>query len=111
MEIKERSVNGVTILDLTGELVIGEGDIELREEIRNLIDTGKKQILLNLAAVSRIDSAGVGGLVSSHQTVTRDGGKLTLVNVTDRIQDLLVISNLLTVFDTYDTEQEAVDSC
>ncbi|MFD4431818.1 STAS domain-containing protein [Nocardia sp. NPDC058497] len=110
MEIKERSVNGVTILDLTGKLDIGVGDVQLREKIRNLMDTGKKQILLNLAAVSRIDSSGLGELVSSYTTLTNSGGKLKLVNLPDRVQDLLMITQLNTVFDTYDIEQEAIRS-
>ncbi|MGW6423571.1 STAS domain-containing protein [Nocardia sp. NPDC055053] len=110
MEIKERSVNGVTVLDLTGKLEIGVGEVQLREKIRNLLDTGKKQILLNLAAVSRIDSSGLGELVSSYTTITNNGGKLKLVNLPDRVRDILMITQLITVFDTYDIEQDAINS-
>ncbi|MFD6390639.1 STAS domain-containing protein [Nocardia sp. NPDC055029] len=110
MEIKERSVNGVTILDLTGNLDIGVGDVQLREKIRHLIDTGKNQILLNLAAVRRIDSSGLGELVASYTTVTNNGGTLKLVSLPDRVRDILMITQLITVFETYDIEQEAINS-
>ncbi|MFE6925122.1 STAS domain-containing protein [Nocardia sp. NPDC057663] len=110
MEIKERSVNGVTILDLTGNLEIGVGDVQLREKIRILINTGKKQILLNLAAVRRIDSSGLGELVASYTTVTNNGGTLKLVSLPDRVRDILMITQLITVFETYDIEQEAINS-
>jgi len=110
MEIKERVVEGVSILDLSGRIVLGEGDMQIKERIRDLLADGQRKILLNLADVSYIDSAGLGALISSYTTVKRENGKLKLVNLTKRIQDLLAITKLITVFDTYDTEREAIDS-
>lgn len=110
MEIKERVVEGVSILDLSGRIVLGEGDIQIKERIRDLLADGQRKILLNLADVSYIDSAGLGALISCYTTVKREGGKLKLVNLTRRVQDLLAITKLITVFDTYDTEKEATDS-
>ena len=110
MDIKERVVGGVSILDLSGKIVLGEGDIQVKDRIKDLLADGQKRILLNLADVNYIDSAGLGALISSYTTTRREGGSLKLVNLTKRIQDLLAITKLITVFDTYDTEQEAIDS-
>lgn len=110
MEIKERVVEGVSVLDLSGRIVLGEGDLQIKERIRDLLADGQRKILLNLGDVSYIDSAGLGSLISSYTTVKRESGKLKLVNLTKRIQDLLAITKLITVFDTYDTEREALDS-
>lgn len=110
MEIKERVVEGVSILDLSGRIVLGEGDMQIKERIRDLLADGQRKILLNLGDVSYIDSAGLGALISSYTTVKRETGKLKLVNLTKRIQDLLAITKLITVFDTYDAEREAIDS-
>ena len=110
MDIKERVVDGVSVLDLSGKIVLGEGDGQVRERIKDLLSDGQRKILLNLGDVTYIDSAGLGALISSYTTTKREGGSLKLMNLTKRIQDLLAITKLITVFDTYDTEAEAVDS-
>ena len=110
MKIEERAVDGVTILDLQGKMLIGEGDELLREKINSLVENGTQKIVLNLADVPYVDSAGLGEIVRCYTTVSRKSGKLKLLNLTKRIQDLLSITKLLTVFDTYDTEEEAVKS-
>ncbi|HSE97592.1 MAG TPA: STAS domain-containing protein [Blastocatellia bacterium] len=110
MDIKERVVEGVSVLDLGGKIVLGEGDLQIKERIRDLLADGQRRILLNLGDVSYIDSAGLGALISGYTTVRREGGQLKLVNLTKRIQDLLAITKLITVFDTYDTEKEAIAS-
>ena len=110
LEMKERQAGDVTILDLSGEVRIGEGSVSLRDSIRKLADGGKKNILLNLGGVKYIDSTGIGELIASYTTVGRQGGQLKLLNLTDRVQNLLVITKLLTVFDSYDNEAEALKS-
>ena len=110
LDVKERQAGDVTILDMTGEVRIGEGAISLRDSIRNLADQGKKKVLLNLAGVKYMDSSGVGELIANYTTIKRQGGQLKLLNLTDRIQNLLVITKLLTVFDTYENEAEALKS-
>ena len=110
MQIEERVVGGVTILDLSGKMTLGEGDELLREKIASLVNAGQKNLLLNLDGVPYIDSAGLGEVVRTYTTVSRQGGQLKLLNVTKRITDLLAITKLLTVFDTYDSENEAVQS-
>jgi len=110
LDVKERQAGDVTILDLTGEVRIGEGSISLRDAIRHLADGGKKKVLLNLAGVRYMDSSGIGELIANYTTVKRQGGQLKLLNLTDRIQNLLVITKLLTVFDAYDNEAEALKS-
>ena len=110
MDIKERVVGGVSILDLSGKIVLGEGDVQVKERIKDLLGDGQRRILLNLANVNYIDSAGLGTLIGSYTTVKRDGGSLKLVNLTKRIQDLLAITKLITVFDSFDDEPAAVAS-
>jgi anti-sigma B factor antagonist len=110
LDVKERQAGDVTILDMTGEVRIGEGAISLRDSIRNLADQGKKNVLLNLAGVKYMDSSGVGELIANYTTIKRQGGQLKLLNLTDRIQNLLVITKLLTVFDSYYNEAEALKS-
>ena len=110
LDVKERQAGDVTILDLRGEVRIGEGSIALRDAIRNLADSGKKKLLLNLAGVSYIDSSGIGELIANYTTVSRQGGQLKLLKLTDRVQNLLVITKLLTVFDAYEDEAEALQS-
>jgi anti-sigma B factor antagonist len=110
MKIVERQVGDVVILDLHGKILIGEGDDALREAVTKLSDTGKTKILLNLADVPYVDSAGLGEIVRTYTTVSRKGGKLKLLNLTKKIQDLLSITKLLTVFETYESESEAVRS-
>jgi anti-sigma B factor antagonist len=110
LEIKERQAGDVTILDLSGSIRIGEGAIALRDAVRKLISEDKKRVLLNLRGVSYMDSSGVGELIANYTSLSRDGGQLKLLNLTDKIQSLLVITKLLTVFDTYDNEAEALSS-
>ena len=110
MDIKERVVNGVSVLDLSGKIVLGEGDGQVRDRIKDLLADGQKKILLNLGEVNYIDSAGLGAMISSYTTVKRQGGQLKLVSLTKRIQDLLAITKLITVFETYDNEAEALAS-
>ena len=110
MKIEERAVSGVTILDLQGKMLIGEGDELLREKINGLVENGTTKIVLNLADVPYVDSAGLGEIVRCYTTVSRKDGKLKLLHLTKRIHDLLSITKLLTVFESYDTEDEAVKS-
>ena len=110
MKIDERAVGGVTILDLQGKMLIGEGDELLREKINQLVENGTEKIVLNLAEVPYVDSAGLGEIVRCYTTVSRKNGKLKLLNLTKRIHDLLSITKLLTVFETYDSEDEVVKS-
>ena len=110
MLIEERVVEGVTILDLKGKMTLGEGDELLKDKINSLVHQGRKKLVLNLEAVPYIDSAGLGEIVRTYTTVSRQGGKLKLLNLTKRIQDLLAITKLLTVFETYESEPEAVKS-
>jgi anti-sigma B factor antagonist len=110
MQIDERVVDGVTILDLKGKMTLGEGDELLKDKINSLIQQDRKKLLLNLEGVPYIDSAGLGEIVRTYTTVSRQGGKLKLLNLTKRIQDLLAITKLLTVFETYESEQDAIGS-
>jgi len=110
LEVKERPAGDVTILDLIGSVRMGEGAVSLRNAIRGLVDQGKKKILLNLGGVKNIDSSGIGELIANYTTISRDGGQLKLLNLTEKIQNLLVITKLLTVFDAYDSEADALNS-
>ncbi len=110
LDVKERPAGDVTILDLNGSVRMGEGAVSLRNSIRGLVDQGKKKILLNLGGVKNIDSSGIGELIANYTTISRDGGQLKLLNLTEKIQNLLVITKLLTVFDAYDSEADALNS-
>jgi anti-sigma B factor antagonist len=110
MEMLERTVGDVTVLDLKGKLLMGETDEALRKKIKEFVDGDKSKILLNLSEVPYMDSAGLGGLVSCFTTVNNKNGKLKLVGLTTRLQDLLSITKLLTVFETFDNEEEALKS-
>jgi anti-sigma B factor antagonist len=110
MQIEERVVGNVTILDLKGKITLGEGDETLKDKINSLLHQDRKKLLLNLADVPYIDSAGLGEVVRTYTTVSRQGGQLKLVNLTKRITDLLSITKLLTVFETFDVEQDALNS-
>ena len=110
MQIEERKVGDVVVLDLKGKITLGEGDEMLKDKVNSLVNQGHKKVILNLADVPYIDSAGLGEIVRTYTTVSRQGGKLKLLNLTKRIQDLLAITKLLTVFDTYDSEAEAIKS-
>jgi anti-sigma B factor antagonist len=108
LNISERQAGDVTVLDMSGKITIGEGSIALRSAVRRLLEEGRKKILLNLAQVGYIDSSGIGELVSSYTAINKDGGQLKLLNLTQKLQDLLTITKLLTVFDVYDDEAKAV---
>ncbi len=110
MKIVERQVGDVTILDLQGKILIGEGDDALREAVKKAVDGGKHRLLLNLAEVPYVDSAGLGEIVRCYTTVRSAGGSLKLVNLTKKIQDLLAITKLLTVFEAFESEDEGVKS-
>jgi anti-sigma B factor antagonist len=110
MQIAERESGSVTVLDLSGRITLGEDGTLLKDKLQSLLHQGKKKLLLNLAQVSYVDSAGLGALVSAYTTVTREGGSLKLLNVTKKLQDLLSITKLLTVFETFDSETEALKS-
>ncbi len=110
LNINERQAGDVTVLDMSGKITIGEGSVALRNAIRKLIEGGKKKILLNLSQVSYVDSSGIGEFVASFTAIGREGGQLKLLNLTQKIQDLLAITKLLTVFDTYDDESSALNS-
>lgn len=110
LNISERQAGDVTVLDLSGKVTIGEGSVALRTAIRRMLEEGKKKILLNLSGVGYVDSSGIGELVSSYTAINKDGGQLKLLNLTQKIQDLLTITKLLTVFDVYESESEALNS-
>src|SRR6476619_1418728 len=110
LDVKERQAGDVTILDMSGAVRIGQGSVALRDSVRQLSEAGKKKILLNLGGVNYIDSSGIGELIANYTTVSRQGGQLKLLNLTDKIQNLLVITKLLTVFDVYEDEATALKS-
>jgi anti-sigma B factor antagonist len=110
MQIEERAVGDVVVLDLKGRITLGEGDQLLKDKVNSLVNQGHKRIVLNLAGVPYIDSAGLGEIVGSYTTVSRQGGSLKLLNLTKKITDLLAITKLLTVFETFDSQDEAVRS-
>ena len=110
LDVSERQAGDVTILDLSGSVRMGDGAVSLRNSIRGLNDQGKKKILLNLAGVKNVDSSGIGELIANYTTLSRDGGQLKLLSLTEKIRDLLVITKLLTVFDSFDSEAEALNS-
>ena len=108
MKASSRRVDGVTILDLSGRITLGEGSVVLRDQIRDLLGKGEKKLLLNLGDVTYIDSSGIGELVSAFTTVRNQGGELKLLNLTKKVHDLLQITKLYTVFDVKDDEASAV---
>lgn len=110
LKINTREVARVTILDVTGRIVLGDEIGSLRDAVRNLLADGKKKIILNLAGVDYIDSSGVGELVSSYTTVRNSGGELKLLNLTQKVQDVLYVTKLYTVFDVREDEFTAVKS-
>jgi len=110
MKASNRQVNGVTVVDMSGRITLGEGSVILRDTIRDLVGKGQKKILLNLGDVTYIDSSGIGELVSAFTAVRREGGELKLLNLTKKVHDLLQITKLYTVFDVKDEEAAAVKS-
>jgi anti-sigma B factor antagonist len=110
MQIEERAIGDVVVLDVKGKITLGEGDELLKDKVNSLVNQGQKKIILNLAGVPYMDSAGLGEVVRTYTTVRRQDGSLKLLNLTKRITDLLSITKLLTVFETFDSENEAVKS-
>jgi len=108
MKATNRQVDGVSIVDMSGRITLGEGSVVLRDTIRDLIGKGEKKILLNLGDVTYIDSSGIGELVSAFTAVRREGGELKLLKLTKKVHDLLQITKLYTVFDIKDDEAAAI---
>ena len=110
LNIRERQAGDITVLDMDGRITIGEGSVALRSAIRRLLEEGKKNILLNLAGVGYIDSSGIGELVSSYTAIKNQEGQRKLLSLTEKLRDLLTITKLLTVFDAYETEADALSN-
>ena len=110
MKTNIRDVGEVAILEVKGKITMGEGDIQLRDEIKKLMEGGKSKILVDLGDVNMIDSSGLGELVGCFTTVTKQGGKMKLLKLTKRVNDLMQITRLLTVFEVFDEEQKALVS-
>jgi anti-sigma B factor antagonist len=110
MKVTTRQVDGVSILDLSGRITLGEGSVTLRDAVRDLLAKGSNKILINLAEISYIDSSGLGELVSAYTAVKNAGGEMKLLNLTTKVHDLLQITKLYTVFDIKDDEAAAVSS-
>ena len=110
MTVSERSVGNVTIIDVLGNVTLNDGAEQVRDKVRSVLQQGQKNLLVNLSKVSYMDSAGLGELVQAYSTVAKQAGKLKLVSPTKRLQDLLVITKLATVFDSFDDETAAVNS-
>lgn len=106
--IKERQIGDVTILDLKGRLRVGGATVALHRSFRSLVQEEKILILLNLAGVTHIDSSGLGELISSHVTVFNKGGEIKLVQLTETLRELMSVTKLLTVFDVYENEADAL---
>jgi anti-sigma B factor antagonist len=110
MKATSRNENGVEIIKLDGKITIGSGDQQLRDVIQNALSQGKTKLLLDMSGVSTIDSSGIGELVSSFTTATNRGGKLKLLHLPAKLNELLHITQLITVFEVYENEKEALDS-
>jgi len=110
LTIASREVDGVTVLDLSGRITLGEGSVQLRDAIRDLIGKGQKSILLNLSDVNYIDSSGLGELVSAYTTARNQSAALKLLGLTKKVNDLLQLTKLYTVFDIYDDEASGIAS-
>ena len=108
MKTSIRQVDGVTIVDCSGRITLGEGSVILRDAVRDLLAKGQKKILLNLGEVTYIDSSGIGELVSAFTTVRNQSGELKLLNLTKKVHDLLQITKLYTVFDVKEEEASAI---
>ena len=110
MKATSQTVDGVEIISLQGKITIGSGDTQLREVITNAVNAGKNKILLDLSGVTTIDSSGIGELVGSYTTATNRGGKLKLLHLPDKLNELLHVTQLITVFEVYENEAEALAS-
>ena len=110
MKIETRTIGDVRILDCSGKITLGEGTMMVRNTVRDILKSNGKKIILNLADVNYIDSSGIGELVSTYTTVSNSGGQLKLLHLTKKIQELLAITKLLTVFQVFENEQAAIAS-
>ena len=110
LKVSTRQVDGVSIVDCSGRITLGEGSVVLRDTVKGLLSKGQKKILLNLGDVNYIDSSGIGELVSAYTTVKNQGGELKLLKLTKKVHDLLQITKLYTVFEVKDDEAAAVKS-
>ncbi|HEX6177013.1 MAG TPA: STAS domain-containing protein [Thermoanaerobaculia bacterium] len=110
MKSSSRTVDGVEVIKLEGKITIGAGDSQLREVITNAMNSGRNNILLDMSGVTTIDSSGIGELVGSYTTVTNRGGKLKLLHLPAKLNELLHVTQLITVFEVYDNEPDAVKS-
>ena len=111
MKLEQRTAGQVAIVKVTGDITLNKGgDVLLKDKVQSLIQQGQKNILLDLSDVSYVDSAGLGELVQAYATTKNRGGALKLLSVTKRLEDLLVVTKLLTVFDTFDAEADAIAS-
>jgi anti-sigma B factor antagonist len=110
VKLNTRQIGDVTVIDAAGRITLGEGSTAFREAIKDLVAKGQKKILLNLAEISYIDSSGIGEMVSGFTSVSNAGGQLKLLNLTKRVQDLLQITKLYTVFEVFDDEAVALSS-
>ncbi len=110
MKIIQRDVKGIAILDLEGSVTIGEGDVQMREAILGLMELGRVNVLLNLARVSYMDSSGIGELLSCLTKTQERGGRLKLLNISTKIKNLLHIAQILSVFEYFNDEEQAVSS-
>jgi anti-anti-sigma factor len=110
MDVNKRQSGDVTILDLKGKITIGSGDVQLRNAVQDVMNSGATKVLINMQNVSTIDSSGIGELVSAYTTATNRGAKLKLVNLPAKVTDILTITQLITVFDVFDSEAEGVNS-
>ena len=110
LKMRTRETNGVIVIDLNGQLTLGEASAAIRDEVRDQVSHGYNKILLNLADVTYIDSAGLGELTAAYTSVKNRGGQLKLLSLTKRVHDLMQITKLYTVFDVYDEEKTAVAS-
>jgi anti-sigma B factor antagonist len=110
MNIKERRVGGVLVLDIEGRLILGDGEQLLRETLDRLIQGGEKQLLLNLTGVSYLDSAGIGALIWKYISLKRRSGVLKLLNPQPRVETVLAVTKLLTVLEAFESEADALAS-
>jgi anti-sigma B factor antagonist len=110
LRMTDRDVSGVTVLEIEGRIVLGEESNSFREKVKSLLAAGKKKIVLNLSNVSYIDSAGLGTLVATFHSARSQGATLKLANLGQKFKEVLQVTKLMTVFDTYDNETAAVQS-
>ena len=111
MQLEQKIQDNVAIITVTGDITLNKGgDVLLKDKVQSLIQQGHKNLVIDLGGVSYVDSAGLGQLVHAYATTKNKGGSLKLLNVTKRLKDLLVVTKLLTVFDTYDDEKAALAS-